>query len=61
MSLMQIGIGETAKIVGLGIDSVKKARSNIRRKLEIDKRLRISEFILREYYAKKKVTESMSQ
>ncbi|MBQ8223257.1 MAG: hypothetical protein IJZ87_07965 [Bacteroidales bacterium] len=58
---MQIGIGETAKIVGLGIDSVKKARSNIRRKLEIDKRLRISEFILREYYAKKKVTESMSQ
>lgn len=61
LSVMQINIGESAKIVGLGTDSVKKARSNIRRKLEIDKRLRISEFILREYYAKKKVTKSMSQ
>ena len=37
---------------------VKKARSNIRKKLEIEKRLRISEFILMEYYAKKKVAGS---
>ncbi|MBQ8761412.1 MAG: hypothetical protein IJZ06_08335 [Bacteroidales bacterium] len=60
LSIMQTNIEETAKIVGLGIDSVKKARSNIRKKLGIEKRLRISEFILMEYYAKKKVAKSPS-
>lgn len=54
LSLMQTSTEETAKIVGLGIDSVKKARSNIRKKLEIDKQRSISEFIVNEYYRKRK-------
>ncbi len=54
LSLMQTSTEETAEIVGLGIDSVKKARSNIRKKLEIDRQRSISEFIVNEYYRKRK-------
>lgn len=54
LSIMQISIEESARILGLGIDSVKKARSNIRKKLEIDKKLTISKYITSEYYIKKK-------
>ena len=54
LSIVQISVEEIANIIGLGIDSVGKARTNIRKKLNIDnKKTSISEYILNEYYSKR--------
>ena len=54
LSIVQISVEEMANIIGLGIDSVGKARTNIRKKLNIDnKKTSISEYILNEYYSKR--------
>lgn len=57
LSLLPISMEEIAKIIGLKIDSVKKARSVIRRKLEIEKGFTISRFIVNEYYNRRKTVK----
>ena len=57
LSLLPISMEEIAKIIGLKIDSVKKARSVIRKKLEIEKGFTISRFIINEYYNRRKTVK----
>ena len=51
LSIAPLNIEDIANIIELGIDSVGKARSNIRKKIKIvDKKKSISEYILEKYY-----------
>ena len=51
LSIAPISVNDIANIIELGVDSVGKARSNIRKKLKIEgKRASLSEYILERYY-----------
>ena len=51
LSVIPISVDDIANIIGLGVDSVGKARTNIRKKLKMEnKRASFSEYILDKYY-----------
>lgn len=51
LSIVPISVDDIANIIELGVDSVGKARTNIRKKLKIEnKRASFSEYILEKYY-----------
>jgi DNA-binding CsgD family transcriptional regulator len=51
LSVVPISVDDIANIIELGVDSVGKARTNIRKKMKIEnKRASFSEYILEKYY-----------
>jgi len=51
LSVVPISVDDIANIIELSVDSVGKARTNIRKKLKIEnKRTYFSEYILEKYY-----------
>ena len=51
LSIVPISVNDISNIIDLGVDSVGKAKTNIRKKLKMDgKRASISEYILERYY-----------